>query len=124
MIDELRPMLVTTNATTTNGGLFVAKGVNFNDFMPAGTTISASASTVDNLKLVYWLADAATVTNTVGAGLMLDTQTSTSQHDAYVLNGTTSVIVYKYNELINKANEAAAILDKAVKDITETGSIS
>ena len=97
VIEELRPMLVTTNATTTNGGLFVAKGVNFNDFMPAGTTISASASTVDNLKLVYWLADAATVTNTVGAGLMLDTQTSTSQHDAYVLNGTTSVIVYKYN---------------------------
>ena len=30
----------------------------------------------------------------------------------------------RYNELINKANEAAAILDKAVKDITETGSIS
>ena len=97
VIEELRPMLVTTNATVANGGLFVAKGVNFNDFMPAGTTISASASTVDNLKLVYWLADAATVTNTVGAGLMLDTQTSTSQHDAYVLNGTTSVIVYKYN---------------------------
>lgn len=97
VIEELRPMLVTTNATLANGGLFVAKGVNFNDFTPAGTTILASASTVDNLKLVYWIADAATVTNTVGAGLMLDTQASNTQHDAYVLNGTTSVIVYKYN---------------------------
>lgn len=97
VIEELRPMLVTTNATAANGGLFVAKGVNFNDFMPAGTTISASASTVDNLKLVYWLADASTVTNTVGGGLMLDAPASTSQHNAYVLNGTTSVIVYKYN---------------------------
>lgn len=97
VIEELRPMLVTTNATAANGGLFVAKGVNFNDFSPAGTTIAASASTVDNLKLCYWLADAATVTNTVGVGLTLDTAASTSQHDAYVLNGTTSVIVYKYN---------------------------
>lgn len=97
VIEELRPMLATTNATAANGGLFVAKGVNFNDFSPAGTTIAASASTVDNLKLVYWLADAATVTNTVAASLMLDTQASATQHDAYVLNGTTSVIVYKYN---------------------------
>ena len=97
VIDELRPMLVTTNATTTNGGLFVAKGVNFNDFMPAGTTISASASTVDNLKLVYWLADAATVTNTVGAGLMLDTEVNKSTHYAYVIDGTASPRVFRYN---------------------------
>lgn len=97
VIEELRPMLATSNATLANGGLFVAKGVNFNDFSPAGTTIAASASTVNNLKLVYWLADAATVTNTVAASLMLDTQASATQHDAYILNGTTSVIVYKYN---------------------------
>lgn len=97
VIEELRPLLVTTNATVANGGLFVAKGVTFDDFITTGTTIAASASTVDNLKLCYWLADAATVTNTVGGGLMLDAETSKTQHDAYVLNGTTSLIVYKYN---------------------------
>lgn len=97
VIEELRPLLVTTNATAANGGLFVAKGVTFDDFSTTGTTIAASASTVDNLKLCYWLADAATVTNTVGGGLMLDEEISKTQHDAYVLNGTISVSVYKYN---------------------------
>lgn len=97
VIDELRPMLMTTNATATNGGLFVAKGVNFADFSPSGTTISASASTTDNLKLVYWLADAATITNTVGCGLMMDVEASKTSHDAYVLDGTANVKVFKYN---------------------------
>lgn len=97
VIEELRPMVVTTNATTTNGGLFVAKGVTIDDFISTGTTISASASTVDNLKLVYWLADASTVTNTVGAGLCLDDQVSKTDHSVYVLDGTASVRVFKYN---------------------------
>lgn len=97
VIEELRPMLVTTNATVANGGLFVAKGISMEDFSPAGTTISASASTVDNQKLVYWLADAATVTNTVGAGLMLDTEASKSTHYAYVIDGTASPRVFRYN---------------------------
>jgi len=98
VIEELRVYTVTTNATATNGGLYVAKGVNFDDFNHAGTTISA-ATTVDNAKAVYWLADASTVTNTTAAGLVLDTQSDTSQY-AYILNSESTnanARIYKYD---------------------------
>lgn len=101
VIEELRPVITLTNTTLTNGGLFVGKGITWDDFTTTGTTIAASASTVDNLKLTYWLADAGTVTNTVAAGLTVDGNTQTSfsgtSHFAYVVDGTTSVKVYKYN---------------------------
>lgn len=129
VIEELRPMVVTTNATTTNGGLFVAKGITIDDFITTGTTISASASTVDNQKLVYWLADAGTITNTVGCGLMLDAETSKTTHYAYVLDGTTNVKVYRYNL---RANDTIAtgkmtltgtnIVSTATQSVTGTNS--
>jgi hypothetical protein len=52
VIEELRIYTATTNATPANGGLFVAKGINFNDFTTSGTTIVA-ATTTDNQKAVY-----------------------------------------------------------------------
>ncbi len=97
VIEELRPMLDTTNATLANGGVFVAKGVNFSDFTPAGTTIPASAAGVDNLKLVYKLSDAATTTIQVASGLMIDEEISKTEHYIYVINGTTSLTCYKMN---------------------------
>lgn len=96
VIEEIRLYMATTNATATNGGLFVTKGLNFSTFTDAGTTIAAAVST-DNVQACYWLADASTVTNTVAGGLALDTPASNTQHDAYVVNGTTSLIIYKYN---------------------------
>lgn len=110
VIEELRPVIVTTNTTATNGGLFIAKGVNWGDFTTTGTTIAASASTVDKLKLTYWLADAGTVTNTVSGGVTVDGNkqlnfTGTT-HFAYVINGTTSITVYKYN--LRAANSITA----------------
>jgi hypothetical protein len=98
VIEELRIYTTTTNATTTNGGLFVAKGVNYGDFSTGGTTIAA-ATTTDNLKAVYWLADAATVTNIAAGGCAIsDTLTDTS-HDVYVVNvnAATTPSVFKYN---------------------------
>ncbi len=110
VIEELRPVIVTTNTTATNGGLFIAKGVNWNDFISTGTTIAASASTANNLKLTYWLADAGTVTNTVAGGITVDGNKqlnfSSATHYAYVLNGTTSVTIYKYN--LRAANSIAS----------------
>jgi hypothetical protein len=69
VIEELRVYTATTNATTTNGGLYVTKGINFDDFATGGTTVAAGAAT-DNLKAVYWLADASTVTNIAAAGVV------------------------------------------------------
>lgn len=98
VIDELRVITLTTNATATNGGLFVAKGVNFDDFSATGTVISAAVST-DNIKAVYWLKDASTETNTIGAGIgFVDAESNTS-HNIYTLNAdtTTTMRVFKYN---------------------------
>lgn len=98
VIEELRFVITTTNSTLTNGGIFVVKGINYNDFISTGTTISASAGATDNLKLVYWLADAGTVTNTVAGGAALQTTSVTNtSHNLHVINGTVSIIVYKYN---------------------------
>jgi hypothetical protein len=101
VIEELRPVLTLTNTTTTNGGLFVGKGITWDDFITTGTTIAASASTVDNLKLTYWLADAGTVTNITACGITVDGNAQLNfsglTHYAYVLDGTASVKIYKYN---------------------------
>jgi hypothetical protein len=97
VIEELRAIISTSNATTTNGGLFVAKGLREILFSPSGTTISA-ATTTDNIRAVYWLADASTVTNTISCGLGLEDRDSFTQHYGYVIDGTTTTNrVYKYN---------------------------
>jgi hypothetical protein len=71
VIQEFRPVYIATNATTTNGGIHIAKGVSIEDFTAGGTTI-ALGTTVDDVKAVYWLKDAATQTNIVSAGSAID----------------------------------------------------
>lgn len=97
VIDELRPLIVTTNATAVNGGVFIGKGIDYNDFIPGGTTIAASASTVDNLKLFYKLSDAASTTLVLACGLGLDEEVSKTSHDIYLIEGTTNIRVVKIN---------------------------
>lgn len=100
VIEEIRAYYSITNATTTNGGLFVIKGLNYGDFNSAGTSIS-TATNVDNIKALYWLADAATVTMTASWGLSLDTCSADfTTQDCYIMNGTVSANGYnffKYN---------------------------
>ena len=99
VIEELRVYTATTNATTTNGGLYVAKGINFDDFIAAGTTVAAAVST-DNVKAVYWLKDASTVTNIAAGSLCLGgTAATDTNQDIYVLNANsgTSASIFKYN---------------------------
>lgn len=95
IIEDLRAVVVTTNATATNGGLFLAKGISIDDFSPTGVTIAA-ATTVDNVKAVYWLKDAATITNTTANGCGLETGTYTSQM-CWVGNGTTTMQLFKHD---------------------------
>ena len=97
VIEDLRAIVTTTNATVTNGGLFVAKGLRELIFNPTGTTIPA-ATTVDNIRAVYWLADASTVTNTIACGLGLQDRVSFTDHSCFVIDGTTTTCrVYRYN---------------------------
>lgn len=97
VIEELRAIVSTTNATAANGGLFVAKGLREASFTIGGTTIPA-ATTTDNIRAVYWLADAATVLNTIACGVAIEDFDSWTQQYVYVIDGTTTTNrVYKYN---------------------------
>lgn len=95
VIEDLRAVIVTTNATATNGGVFIVKGISIDDFSPTGVTISA-ATTTDNVKACYWLKDAATITNTTANGCGLETGTYTSQM-LWVGNGTTTMQLFKHD---------------------------
>jgi hypothetical protein len=93
VIEDLRGVLLTTN--TTNGGLFIAKGLNHDDFTTGGTTVPFASST-DNIKATYWLKDASTINNVTGCGLALEPRTDWITQMVYVLDSAT-VKIYKYN---------------------------
>lgn len=95
VIEDLRVVCATTNATTTNGGLYIAKGISIDDFSPVGTTISA-ATTVDNVKAVYWLKSATTETAITANGIGLEDGTYTSQM-CWLGHGTTTMQLYKHD---------------------------
>jgi hypothetical protein len=97
-IEDLRMNVTTTNATLANGGLFVAKGIKFENFTSGGTTILAAVST-DNIRAVYWLADAATVTNTIATGVAVKDIENWQTQYAYVVDtpSASNAKCYVYN---------------------------
>lgn len=95
VIEDLKCITATSNTTATNGGLFITKGISVLDFITTGTTIPA-ATTVDNIKAVYWLADASTVTNTIACGSAVQDMTSWIDQNVYIMDATGPKI-YKYN---------------------------
>lgn len=94
VIEDLRFLMSTTNATATNGGLFMIAGTSADSFATNGQTIATAAAT-DKVKACYWLADASTVTNTVAAGCAVEDMVNWTTQYAYVLD--TAGRVYKYN---------------------------
>lgn len=96
VIEELIVLHAITNSSVTNGGLYMTNSLSFGDFIAGGNTIAAAIST-DKVKAVYWLADAATVTNTAACGLALDDFDSRTQQYCYIVDGTVNPKVYKYN---------------------------
>jgi hypothetical protein len=97
VIQDLMIVHATTNATATNGGLFVTKGLQYADFQNPATAIPA-ATTVDKIKATYWLKDAATITNDVIGGCALGDRDSWTQQYVYSTEGSaTSLILYRYN---------------------------
>jgi hypothetical protein len=96
VIEDLRAVMATTNATTTNGGLIVVKGLQKALFSNVGGTVPA-ATTVDSIRATYWLADATTVTNTVSFGMGIEPKTSATSQMVYVLDTLANPVVFKYN---------------------------
>lgn len=97
IIEDFSIAFVTTNATAGNGGLFLVKGLRYEDFSVGGTNIY-SAST-DNNKGVYWLCDQPTLTNTAAAGIAIEEFDAAGNgwnlQPCYILD--TNTRVYKYN---------------------------
>lgn len=129
VIQEFRPIYTATNATTTNGGVHYAKGVSIEDFTGAGTTIALAVGT-DDVKAVYWLKDAAVVTNLVTAGAAADFANATpTSLNLYVLNLTSAgnYKVFKYNiraalTVASGISTSAWLLTTADQAVTGTGS--
>lgn len=129
VIEDLRVLTATTNATATNGGLYMVPGLSYADFATGGTTISAAVST-DKVKAVYWLADASTVTNDVSSGLALDDRDSWTQQYCYIIErqAATTPAIYKYNfrntltSIASGKTTAAFVLATGIQ--TVTGNVS
>lgn len=97
VIEDLRALQVLTNGTTaTNGGLFVTKGLRYENFASAGTTVSA-AGIVDNTRATYWIGDATTSTNTVAFGMGLQDRSDWTTHYAWVSDTLATPVLFKYN---------------------------
>ncbi len=128
VIEDLRILHATTNATATNGGLFMTGAVSYADFTTTGTTIAAAATT-DKVKACYWLADASTVTNDVASGLAVDDRDSWTQQYCYIIErqAATTPAVYKYNfraALTLTAGKATNAFVLATGIQTVTGNVS
>lgn len=98
VIQEFRMVFIETNATTTNGGVFITKGTVPEDFTTGGTTIAAAVAT-DKVKACYWLKDASTQTNIVSCGAGIVDQSSSTNRDLYVQDSPVAANYkwYKYN---------------------------
>jgi hypothetical protein len=97
VIQDLMIVQAITASSATNGGLFVTKGLRYEDFQSPASAIPA-ATTVDKIKATYWLKDAATVTNTTIGGCALDDRNSWTQQYVYSTNGAASSLnIYRYN---------------------------
>jgi len=128
VIEDLRIVQIITNATATNGGVHVVKGLRVENFSPSGTVIPA-ATTIDNIRAVYWLKDAVTQTNTIGYGVAIDEKTSWTSQDSYVINANAvaSGRIFKYNlraplTVLAGASTDAYLLQTA--QLVTTGNIS
>ena len=98
VLEEYLAVFTTTNATATNGGVHMVRGLNKDLFTPTPAAAIPSAVSTDLQRAVYWLKDAATVTNVTANGLCVGAKISATQQFLYVINGTASTIqVYKYN---------------------------
>lgn len=97
VIQDLMIVQATTNATATNGGVFITKGLSYETFQNPATTIPA-ATTVDKIRAVYWIKDAATITNTTIGGCALGDRDSWTQQFIYCTDGAaTTLRIFKYN---------------------------
>ena len=92
VIEDFRILYATTNATVTNGGVFMLAGLRPEIFVNsvAGTTI-AMATTTDKLRLCYWMSDGTALnqaTNQTIGGIAIDAKTDWTHQYVYACDMT------------------------------------
>ena len=96
VIEDLRAYMLTTSVTTSNGGLYVVKGLNRTHFTGPGGTVPA-ATTVDNIKACYYLRDAATGTLLSGFGMGLEDTISKTSRMIWLLDTLANPVMHKHD---------------------------
>ena len=119
VIEDLRIAMTVTSVTNTNGGLYLVKGLRRELFSSMGTTISA-ATTVDQQRAVYWLADAGTSTNLTPLGSDAEPEVNSATRNLWVIDSTANPVLFKYNIYAPLASISAGRTTSAF--ILKTGS--
>ena len=96
IIEDLRACLGVTSVTTSLGGLYVCKGLNFDAFSSVGGAVPAAVST-DNIRATYFLKDAATGTALAMFGMGIEDETSATSQMLYLLHTLANPICQKSN---------------------------
>ena len=123
VIEDLRLVVPTTNATAANGFTLYAKGITYDDFTIGGTNIVTSS--LDNVKAVYNLTDSGSLTATTAAGIAIDARENWQTQSAY-LPTVTGARVYRYNlrnsllPLSNSISSGSFIYSTGAQTLTGT----
>ena len=100
VIEDLRAVMATSNATVTNGGVFVVKGLRPEIFNYNGTGNAAipAAGTIDNARACYWLADSYGGNNSASLGFGYDPTTSSFvSNSLWTIDTVASPVLFNYN---------------------------
>lgn len=98
VIEDLRIYTACQNTTASNCGLFVAKGLH-KELFQVPTTSIAVATTIDNIRANYWLADTEPVTSVAPGGIFLEAKINSTTQYGYMVDvpATNIITVYKFN---------------------------
>jgi ethanolamine utilization microcompartment shell protein EutS len=96
VIEDLRAYIITTSVTTSNGGLYILKGLRKELFNGTGGAVPA-ATTVDRIRACYYVRDAATGTALVSFGGGFEEKTSLTSRNFWLLDTLANPVLFKYN---------------------------
>lgn len=96
-IDDLKLLIAMTNANLAFSGLHIVKGLRFESFAINSSNFGISSlTTLDNQKSTYLLDNFPASTSTA-CGVDLEPFNSWQSQSAYMLSGTTTPRIFKYN---------------------------
>ena len=99
VIDDLRLLTLTQGTPNTNAGLWMTKGIAYEDFGTGAGTYISGTSGIDGIQNLHWYKDAASSTNTTGAGMGVEPKIDWNTQYAYTVHGGAGNLLkfYKYN---------------------------